>query len=101
MYGGVGGEVSNGLPYPMSERAGQRVLSWMRKYLEGQLKLKVNEAKSSVDRPENRKFLGFTFERGKRKVKLKTWMTIRQLIILLKHPVVSKSSDCMRVVKSL
>jgi RNA-directed DNA polymerase len=57
--------------YVRSERAGQRVLSWMRKYLEGQLKLKVNEAKSSVDRPENRKFLGFTFERGKRKVKLK------------------------------
>jgi len=57
--------------YVQSERAGQRVMTWMRKYLEDTLKLKVNEAKSAVDRPENRTFLGFTFERGKRKVKAK------------------------------
>ena len=46
-------------------------MKWMRSYLEERLKLKVNEAKSAVDRPENRTFLGFTFERGKRKVKAK------------------------------
>jgi RNA-directed DNA polymerase len=31
------------------------------KYLERVLKLKVNEAKSAVDRPWKRKFLGFSF----------------------------------------
>jgi RNA-directed DNA polymerase len=55
--------------YVQSERAGQRVMTWMREYLEDSLKLKVNETKSAVDRPEKRSFLGFTFERGKRKVK--------------------------------
>ena len=32
----------------------------MRKFIEGELKLKVNEEKSAVDRPWKRKFLGFT-----------------------------------------
>jgi len=57
--------------YVQSKPAGERVMKWMRSYLEERLKLKVNEAKSAVDRPENRTFLGFTFERGKRKVKAK------------------------------
>ena len=34
-------------------------------FLERKLKLKVNVAKSAVDRPWNRKFLGFTFTRGR------------------------------------
>lgn len=46
-------------------------MKWMRRYLEEELKFKVNEAKSAVDHPQNRSFLGFTFERGKRKVKVK------------------------------
>ena len=33
------------------------------RFLERKLRLKVNEAKSAVDRPWNRKFLGFTFTR--------------------------------------
>ena len=33
----------------------------MRKFIENKLRLKVNEGKSSVDRPQNRKFLGFSF----------------------------------------
>jgi len=57
--------------YVQSKPAGERVMKWMRSYLEERLKLKVNEAKSAVERPENRTFLGFTFERGKRKVKAK------------------------------
>ena len=35
------------------------------RFLERKLKLKVNEAKSAVDRPSNRRFLGFTFTRGR------------------------------------
>src|SRR3954469_12429058 len=45
--------------YVRSAQAGQRVMAGVTKYLERVLKLKVNEAKSAVDRPWKRKFLGF------------------------------------------
>jgi group II intron reverse transcriptase/maturase len=47
--------------YVRSERAGHRVKSSITEYLEKKLKLKVNEKKSAVDRPQKRKFLGFSF----------------------------------------
>lgn len=50
--------------YVRSKRAGERVMAWMCRFLEGTLKLKVNETKSAVDRPWNRKFLGFSFTRN-------------------------------------
>ena len=46
--------------YVKTERAGQRVLGSIRTFLEKRLKLRVNEAKSAVARPETRKFLGFS-----------------------------------------
>jgi group II intron reverse transcriptase/maturase len=49
--------------YVKSERAGQRVLSSVRRFLEQELSLKLNEHKSAVDRPWKRKFLGFSFYR--------------------------------------
>jgi RNA-directed DNA polymerase len=45
--------------YVRSERAGQRVMASLREFIEGRLRLKVNEAKSAVARPEDRHFLGF------------------------------------------
>lgn len=42
-----------------SERAGMRVMGSLRRFIEGRLRLKVNEAKSAVARPEERHFLGF------------------------------------------
>ncbi len=51
--------------YVRSRRAGERVKASVTRFLECRLKLKVNEAKSGVDRPSNRKFLGFTFTRGR------------------------------------
>lgn len=52
--------------YVQSERAGIRVMDSMRKELT-RLRLRINEAKSAVDRPWNRRFLGFTFrDRGAR-----------------------------------
>lgn len=51
--------------YVKSERAGKRVYEGVKQYLETALKLKVNEKKSAVDKPERRKFLGFSFYRGK------------------------------------
>jgi RNA-directed DNA polymerase len=51
--------------YVKSERAGQRVMEASVRYLSKKLKLKVNQQKSAVDNPWNRKFLGFTFTSGK------------------------------------
>jgi group II intron reverse transcriptase/maturase len=44
-----------------SKRAGERVMESVIRFVEGKLKLKVNRDKSAVDRPWNRKFLGFSF----------------------------------------
>jgi hypothetical protein len=49
--------------YVKSLRAGRRVLEGISRYLTSRLKLKVNEAKSAVGRPWERKFLGFSFSR--------------------------------------
>lgn len=51
--------------YVKSERAGKRVMEAAIRYLTEELKLKVNQQKSAVDKPWNRKFLGFTFTSGK------------------------------------
>src|ERR1700719_2411256 len=46
--------------YVRSHRAGERVMASMSRFLTQKLRLKVNEAKSAVARPEERKFLGFS-----------------------------------------
>jgi RNA-directed DNA polymerase len=50
--------------YVRSERAGQRVMESVAQFITQKLKLKVNEAKSAVARPQERKFLGFSFSAG-------------------------------------
>jgi RNA-directed DNA polymerase len=50
--------------YVSSERAGQRVMESVTQFITQKLKLKVNEAKSAVARPQKRKFLGFSFTAG-------------------------------------
>ena len=45
--------------YVRSERAGGRVMASLTRFIEGRLRLKVNQAKSAVARPEDRHFLGF------------------------------------------
>jgi RNA-directed DNA polymerase len=50
--------------YARSERAGQRVMESVTQFITQKLKLKVNEAKSAVARPQERKFLGFSFTAG-------------------------------------
>lgn len=47
--------------YVKSRKAGERVLQSITQFFEGRLKLKVNQAKSAVDRPWKRTFLGFSF----------------------------------------
>jgi RNA-directed DNA polymerase len=50
--------------YVRSEQAGQRVMESITRFITHKLKLKVNEAKSAVARPQERKFLGFSFTAG-------------------------------------
>src|SRR5450755_456426 len=51
--------------YVRSRRAGQRVMNSVTGFLTRRLKRKVNEAKSAVARPGERKFLGFSFTGAK------------------------------------
>src|ERR1039457_3445602 len=51
--------------YVRSERAGQRVMESITRFITDKLKLKVNESKSAVAKPQERKFLGFSFTSGK------------------------------------
>src|SRR6266704_920875 len=50
--------------YVRSERAGQRVMESITRFITHKLTLKVNETKSAVARPQERKFLGFSFTDG-------------------------------------
>jgi len=51
--------------YVQTQRAGERVRESVTLFLAKKLKLKVNEAKSAVDRPWKRKFLGYTITNEK------------------------------------
>ncbi len=57
--------------YVQSQRAGERVLDSVRQFLEQKLKLKVNEKKSAVARAGKRKFLGFSFFKYDRAVRVR------------------------------
>ncbi|HKV30378.1 MAG TPA: group II intron reverse transcriptase/maturase [Candidatus Dormibacteraeota bacterium] len=47
--------------YVRSRRAGERAMASIERFLARHLKLKLNAAKSAVDLPSRRKFLGFSF----------------------------------------
>jgi RNA-directed DNA polymerase len=51
--------------YVKSERAGERVMASISRFITVKLKLKVNREKSAVARPQRRKILGFSFTWGK------------------------------------
>jgi group II intron reverse transcriptase/maturase len=50
----------DGNVYVRSEQAGQRVMASLTRFIEGRLRLKINQDKSAVARPEDRHFLGFS-----------------------------------------
>jgi len=52
--------------YVRSARAGQRVMEKVTNFISQRLKLRVNQAKSAVARPQERKFLGFSFTRNRK-----------------------------------
>jgi len=47
--------------YVRSKRSAERVMYSVSKFIEDELKLKVNETKSAIGNPSQRKFLGFSF----------------------------------------
>ena len=53
-----------------SQRAGERIMQNVTRYLRDSLRLTVNANKSAVDRPRNRKFLGFTVSRNGARIKV-------------------------------
>lgn len=57
--------------YVKSKRAGKRVMESITDFITNTLKLKVNAQKSAVDRPWNRKVLGFSLVMVRSKVKIK------------------------------
>ncbi len=69
--------------YVASERAGKRVMQSVTRFIQRRLKLKVNEAKSAVARPQERKFLGFSFTHGekpKRRIAPKALLRCKQRV---------------------
>jgi len=57
--------------YVRSERAGKRVMDSVENYLAKRLKLKVNQRKSAVAKPQERKFLGFSFTSASYELRIK------------------------------
>ena len=53
-----------------SKRAGERVMASVTRFVSDTLRLTVNQLKSAVDRPMNRKFLGFTVSRNGARLKV-------------------------------
>ena len=69
--------------YVASERAGNRVMRSVTSFIQRRLKLKVNETKSAVARPQERKFLGFSFTYGtepKRRIAPKALLRCKQRV---------------------
>jgi len=56
----------DGNVYVRSEQAGLRVMASLARFIEGRMRLKINQGKSAVARPEDRHFLGFCLRRDPR-----------------------------------
>jgi len=69
--------------YVRSQRAGERVMKSVSQFITSKLKLKVNEEKSAVARPGQRKFLSFSFlgsEIVKRRIAAKAIARFKQRV---------------------
>ena len=69
--------------YVRSRRAGERVKRSITRFITRRLKLKVNEQKSAVARPVERKFLGFSFtyaQEPKRRIAAKALVRFKQKV---------------------
>ncbi len=69
--------------YVRSERAGQRVMASVNRFITRKLKLRVNGAKSAVAQPWQRKFLGFSFtdeDQPRRRIAPKARLRFKQRV---------------------
>ena len=57
--------------YVKSRKAAERVIKSITEFIEGKLKLKVNRIKSAIGRPWDRKFLGFSFYRINKQIRIR------------------------------
>ncbi|MFP4042606.1 MAG: group II intron reverse transcriptase/maturase [Bacteroidales bacterium] len=57
--------------YVRSKKAAERVMRSVTNFIEEKLKLKVNQRKSAIGRPWQRKFLGFSFYRRKEEIRVR------------------------------
>lgn len=83
--------------YMRSKRAGERVMGLLRRLYTG-LRLRVNETKSAVDKPQKRKLLGYTFWSGpggevKRKVAPKALAAMKDRVREMTRPTRSQSIE--------
>lgn len=76
--------------YVRSQKAGERTMGSITRYIEDVLKLKINREKSAVARPWKRSYVGFTFRKvwGKMLICVadKSWMRFRTRVIKLLRP---------------
>lgn len=76
--------------YVRTQRAGERTMESVTRFLENVLKLKVNRDKSAVARPWKRSYLGFTFLKvwGRMRISVadKSWKKLRVRVIGLLRP---------------
>jgi hypothetical protein len=83
--------------YVRSEKAAQRVLESITKFVEQKLKLEVSASKSGVDRPWKRKFLGFRLSpQGVIEVSEKAIEKFRNQVRRLWEPRQNKTSTQLR-----
>ncbi len=62
-----------------SKRAGQRVMGSVSRFIEKKLRLKVNQEKSAVGRPWDRKYLGFCLTNSRKAPKIRIhWKSIKR-----------------------
>jgi RNA-directed DNA polymerase len=88
--------------YVRSERAGKRVMDSTERFLAKKLKLKVNHQKTAVAKPQERKFLGFSFTSGRElKIKLsdKAAKSVKSRIKEITRR--SRGSSLLQVIKEL
>jgi RNA-directed DNA polymerase len=86
--------------YVKSQRAGERVLQSITRWLAEKLRLTVNQQKSAVDLPWNRKFLGYTFTpQGKRAIAPKSKEKFKKRIRKLTKR--NRGSSLIQVVNEL
>jgi group II intron reverse transcriptase/maturase len=63
--------------YVRSERAGKRVMASITRFIERRLRLKVNQDKSAVARPEERHFVGFQLRHNAKEGRVEVYVSKR------------------------